>query len=44
MPKCDCSNLQKPFNKNLRAGNFPDKLKLADITPVFKNNNNPLQK
>ena len=35
--------MQKLFNKILRTGNFPDKLKLADITPVFKNNN-PLEK
>ena len=35
--------LQKLLNKMLRTGNFPDKLKLADITPVFKKNN-PLEK
>ena len=35
--------LQKLFNEVLRTGNFPDKLKLADITPVFKKNN-PLEK
>ena len=35
--------MQKLFNEILRAGNFPDKLKLADITPVFKKNN-PLEK
>ena len=28
--------LQKRFNEILRTGNFPDKLKLADITTVFK--------
>ena len=26
----------KRFNKTLRTGNFSDKLKLADITPVLK--------
>ena len=35
--------LQKCFNEILRTGNFPDKLKLADITPVFKKND-PLKK
>ena len=35
--------LQKLFNEILRTGNFRDKLKLADITPVFKKNN-PLEK
>ena len=35
--------MQKLFNKILRTGNFPNKLKLADITPVFKKNN-PLEK
>ena len=35
--------LQKLFNEILRTGNFPDKLKLADITQVFKKNN-PLEK
>ena len=37
--KCASSTapvLQKLFNKILRTGHFPDKLKLADITPVFK--------
>ena len=29
----------KRFNKTLRTGNFSDKLKLADITPVFKKSN-----
>ena len=44
--KCASSTvpvLQKLFNEILRAGNFPDKLKLANITPVFKKNN-PLEK
>ena len=32
-----CSDtLQKLFNDALRDGYFPDKLKRADITPVFK--------
>ena len=35
--------LQKLFTEILRPGNFPDRLKLADITPVFKKNI-PLQK
>ena len=35
--------LQKLFNEILRTVNFLDKLKLADITPVFKKNN-PLEK
>ena len=35
--------MQKLFNKILKTGNFPDKLKLADITPVFSKNN-PLEK
>ena len=37
------SVLLKHFNEILRTGNFPDRLKLADITPVFKKNN-PLEK
>ena len=44
--KCASSTapvLQKRFNEILRAGNFPDKLKLANISPVFKKNN-PLEK
>ena len=28
--------LQKLLNESLQAGTFPDSLKLADITPVFK--------
>ena len=48
LKKCasSCStapSLQKIFNEILRTGNFLDKLKLADITPVFKKNN-PLEK
>ena len=46
LKKCESSTapvLQKLFNKILRTGNFPFKLKLADITPVFKKNN-PLEK
>ena len=35
--------LQKLLNEILRTGNFPDKLKLEDITPVIKKNN-PLEK
>ena len=35
--------LQKRFIEILRTGNFLDRLKLADITPVFKKNN-PLEK
>ena len=35
--------MQKLFNEILKTGNFPDKLKLADITPVFSKNN-PLEK
>ena len=46
LKKCASSTapvLQKLFNENLGTGNFPVKLKLADITPVFKKNN-PLEK
>ena len=46
LKKCASSTaptLQKLFNEILRKGNFLDKLKLADITPVFKKNN-PLEK
>ena len=46
LKKCASSTaptLQKPFNEILITGNFPDKLKLADIIPVFKKNN-PLEK
>ena len=39
MCKFNCISFAKLFNKILRAGNFPDRLKLADITPVFKKNN-----
>ena len=42
LKKCQSSTapaLQKLFNKILRARNFPEKLKLADITPVFKKSN-----
>ena len=35
--------MQKLFNEILRTGNFPDKLKLADITSVFKKNS-PIEK
>ena len=28
--------LQNSFNDTLSTGNFPDDMKLADITPVFK--------
>ena len=32
-----CSNtLQRLFNDALRHGNFPDKLKCAEVMPVFK--------
>ena len=31
--------LQNLFNDMLKTGNFPENLKLADITPVFKKNN-----
>ena len=31
--------LQNLFNEILRTGSFPDKLKLADISPVSKKNN-----
>ena len=30
------------FNDMLKTGNFPDNLKLADITPVFKVNYRPV--
>ena len=30
--------MQKPFDA-LRDGHFPDKLKCADVTPVFKKDN-----
>ena len=46
LKKCASSTapvLQKLFNEILGTGNFRDKLKLADIPPVFKKNN-PLQK
>ena len=46
LQKCTSSTLpafQKLFNVILRPGNFLDKLKLADITPVFKNYD-PLEK
>ena len=46
LKKCENStapNLQKLSNETLKTGNFPDKLILADITPVFKKNN-PLEK
>ena len=46
MLKCASSiapALQNLFNKILRTGNFSDKLKLADITQVFKTNN-PFEK
>ena len=39
LKKCASSTapaLQKLFNEILRTGNFPDKLKLADITPVLE--------
>ena len=32
------STLQQIFNEAIRSSTFPDKLKLADITPIFKNN------
>ena len=35
--------LQSLFNDMLKTGNFPENLKLADITPVFKKKN-PLHK
>ena len=35
--------LHNLFNDMLKTGNFPDNLKLADITPVFKKKN-PLHK
>ena len=35
--------MQNLFNKILGTGNFSDKLKLADITPIFKKTN-PLEK
>ena len=35
--------LQKLFDEILRTSNFPNKLKLAHITPAFKKNN-PLEK
>ena len=46
LKKCASSTapaLQKLFNEIWRIGNFPDKLKLADITQIFKKNN-PLGK
>ena len=46
LKKCASSTapvLQKLFNEILGTGHFPDKLKLTDITSVFKKNN-PLQK
>ena len=46
LKKCISSTapvLQKLFNNILRTGNFPDKLKLTYITPVFKKNK-PLEK
>ena len=35
--------LQKVLNDSLKAGTFPDSLKLADVTPVFKKKD-PLNK
>ena len=35
--------LQNLFNNMLSTGNFPDNMKLADITPVFKKKD-PLKK
>ena len=43
MHKFNCISFAKTFQRNFRTGNFPDRLKLADITPVFKKNN-PLEK
>ena len=34
--KCCSDTLQKLFNDALRDGYFPDKLRRADVTPVFK--------
>ena len=39
MHKFNSPALQKLFSEISRTGNFLDKLKLADITPVFKKNN-----
>ena len=42
LEKCSNSTVtisQKLFNETLRTGHFPDKLKLADITPVLKKKN-----
>ena len=45
--KCSCDtsaeSLHNLFNECLITGNFPDNLKLADITPVFKKKD-PLNK
>ena len=34
--KSGSNTLQKLFNDALRHGNFPDKLKCAEVMPVFK--------
>ena len=43
MRKFNCTSFAKLCKKILITGNFLDKLKLADTTPVFKKND-PLEK
>ena len=42
-PEVSADALQSLFDDILKTGNFPENLKLADITPVFKKKN-PLHK
>ena len=39
-----CPKLKDIFNNCLDLGIFPDKLKLADISPIFKSNDSRLKK
>ena len=43
-PEVSADALQSLFNDTSKTGNFPENLKLADITPVFKKKKNPLHK
>ena len=40
----DCSTLHMIFNESLNNSSFPDELKLADITPIFKKEDATLEK
>ena len=39
MRKFNCTSFPKHFQDILRTGNFPVKVKLADIITLFKENN-----